>query len=110
MTKGELLGQFEIHLLLAVVHLGDEAFGVPIRHLLQERTGRRVAMGAVYATLGRLGDKGLVRFRWSDPQPVQGGKARKFFTLTAPGERALRNAVDMLGRLQEGLGDFGGRG
>jgi len=108
MAKDELLGQFEIHLMLALVHLGEEAFGVPIRRLLEDRTGRAIAIGAVYATLGRLADKGLVRFRWSDPQPVQGGKSRKFFTLTPAGVRALRRATAMLASLQEGLSDFGG--
>lgn len=108
MAKDELLGQFEIHILLAVAALGDEAFGVPIRRLLEDRTGRSVAMGTVYGTLGRLHDKGMVRFRWSDPQPVQGGKSRKFFKLTAAGERALREAVTMLARMQEGLTEFGG--
>lgn len=108
MAKEELLGQFEIHIMLAVAALGDEAFGVPIRRLLEDRTGRTVAMGTVYGTLGRLHDKGLVRFRWSEPQPVQGGKARKFFTLTASGERALRDAVTMIARMQEGLSGFGG--
>ena len=108
MAKDELLGQFEIHIMLAVAALADEAFGVPIRRLLEERTGRAVAMGTVYGTLGRLHDKGMVRFTWSNPQPVQGGKSRKFFTLTATGERALRDAVTMLARMQTGLTQFGG--
>ncbi len=108
MAKDELLGQFEMHVMLALACLGDEASGVPIRRLLEERTGRAVAMGAVYGTLARLHDKGIVRYRWSEPRPVQGGKSRKFFTLTAAGTRALREATSMLARMQEGLPGFGG--
>jgi DNA-binding PadR family transcriptional regulator len=108
MAKGELLGQFEIHVMLALAALGDEASGVPIQRLLEERTGRAMAMGAIYGTLGRLHDKGLVRYRWSESRPVPGGKARKLFTLTATGARELREATSMLSRMQQGLPEFGG--
>ena len=63
MPKGEFLGEFEIYVMLAVSRLGDDAYGVTIRGAIEARTGRDVAIGAVYATLGRLADKGLVRFR-----------------------------------------------
>ena len=102
MPKGGLLGEFEICVLLAVTHLGDDAYGLAIRQAIAERTGRETAIGAVYATLGRLHDKGLVRFTVSDPQPVPGGRARKCFTLTAQGQRALRTATDMLARMLAG--------
>lgn len=108
MAKDELLGQFEIHVMLALATLGDDTSGVPLRQLLEERTGRTIAIGAVYGTLGRLHDKGLVRYRWSDPRPVQGGKSRKCFALTAAGTRALREALSMMTRLQQGLTDAGG--
>jgi PadR family transcriptional regulator, regulatory protein PadR len=103
MPKGEFIGEFELYILAAVAHGGEEAYGVTIRQQIEQRTGRAVAIGAVHATLGRLEDKGLVRFRLSDPQPVPGGKRRKFFRLTARGERALRHSSAMLARMLDGL-------
>ena len=102
MPKGEFLGEFEIYVMLAVSRLGDDAYGVTIRGAIEERTGRDVAIGAVYATLGRLADKGLVRFERSAPEPVQGGRSRKHFRLTAAGERALAHSTAMLTRMMAG--------
>jgi len=103
MAKGDLVGEFELYVMLALAHLGDDAYGVTIRREIEARTGRTVAIGAVYATLARLEDKGLVRFRVSDPQPVQGGRARKYFSLTGGGARALRHSTAMLARMMAGL-------
>ena len=103
MAKGDFVGEFELYVMLALAHLGDAAYGVMIRREIEERTGRTVAIGAVYATLARLEEKRLVRFRVSDPQPVQGGRARKFFSLTGAGARALRHSTAMLGRMMAGL-------
>ena len=97
------LGEFEQVVMLAVVRLGDEAYGTSIRREIEARTGRTVAIGAVYATLARLEEKGIVRFRVSDPQPVQGGRARKYFSLTGAGSRALRHSTAMLSRMMSGL-------
>jgi len=79
MAKGDFLGEFEIYVMLALDRLGLEAYGVTIRQELTARTGREVAIGAVYATLARLETKGLVAHRLSQPQPVPGGRARKYF-------------------------------
>ena len=106
MPKGQFLAEFELYLMLAITRLGNEAYGVTIRREIEERTGRPVSIGAVYATLGRLGDKGLVAFRESDPLPIQGGRARKYFTLTTAGQQALRHSATMLERMMEGL-EFG---
>jgi DNA-binding PadR family transcriptional regulator len=103
MAKGDYVGEFELCVMLALAHLADDAYGVTIRREIETRTGRTVAIGAVYATLARLEGKGLVRFRVSDPQPVQGGRARKYFTLTAAGTRALRHSTAMLARMMAGL-------
>jgi DNA-binding PadR family transcriptional regulator len=103
MAKGDFVGEFELYVLIAIAHAGDEAYGVTVRREIERRTGRTVAIGAVHATLTRLEDKGLVRFRVSDPQPVQGGKRRKFFRLTAAGERAVRHSTGMLARMLDGL-------
>ena len=103
MAKGDFVGEFELYVMLALAHLGDDAYGVTIRREIEARTGRTVAIGAVYATLARLEEKGLVRFRVSDPQPVQGGRARKYFSLTGAGTRALRHSTAMLARMMAGL-------
>lgn len=103
MPRGRFLAEFELYVMLALARLGDHAYGVTIRQEIEQRTGRPVSIGAIYATLGRLGDKKLVSFRTSDPLPVQGGRSRKYFRLTAQGERALRHSASMLDRMREGL-------
>lgn len=102
MPKGDFLGEFEIYVMLALAHLGAGAYGVSIRQEIEERTGRDVAIGAVYATLSRLEDKGLVRHELSAPLPVQGGRARKHYSLTPAGDRALGHAATMLTRMMQG--------
>jgi len=103
MAKGEFIGEFELYVMLALAHQGDDAYGVTIRREIEARTGRNIAIGAVYATLARLEEKGLVQFRISEPQPVPGGRARKYFSLTRSGARALRHATAMLARMIAGL-------
>ncbi|HET7697078.1 MAG TPA: helix-turn-helix transcriptional regulator [Vicinamibacterales bacterium] len=102
MAKGDFLGEFEIYVMLALAHLGPDAYGVTIRQEITRRTGREVAIGAVYATLSRLEAKRLVRHTLSDPLPVQGGRTRKHFTLTPSGARALAHATSMLARMMQG--------
>ena len=102
MAKGDFLGEFEIYVMLALAHLAPEAYGVTIRQEITRRTGRDIAIGAVYATLSRLEEKGLVRYTLSGPLPVQGGRTRKHFTLTPAGERALAHATGMLARMLRG--------
>src|SRR3954463_6173554 len=103
MAKGDFVGEFELCVLVAVGHLGDEAYGVAIRREIERRTARTIAIGAVYATLARLEGKGLVQFRLSDPQPVPGGRARKYFTLTGAGARSLRHSTELISRMIAGL-------
>jgi PadR family transcriptional regulator, regulatory protein PadR len=102
MAKGDWLGEFEICVLLAVASLDDEAYGLRVRSEIEARTGRAVAIGAVYATLARLEDKGLARFRLDQPQPVPGGRARKCFRLTPAGTRALAASTSVLKRMMAG--------
>jgi DNA-binding PadR family transcriptional regulator len=89
--------------LLALLRLNDDAYGVTVRREIQNRTDRRVAIGAVYACLERLERKGYVTARVSDPQPIPGGRARKYFRLTREGAAALRRAREMMDRMTEGL-------
>ena len=88
MPKGDSLGVLELVVLAALEHLGDDAYGMTVRREIEARTGRAVSIGAVYATLDRLADKGLVGFSVSAPQAVRGGRARKHAALTAAGRRA----------------------
>jgi PadR family transcriptional regulator, regulatory protein PadR len=108
MPKGDFLGEFEILVLAAVHQLGDDAYGVTIKHEIERRVQRAASIGAIHAALGRLADKGFVAFRVSDPLPVRGGRARKFAGITRPGIRALRHSVRAFARMVEGL-DLGTR-
>jgi DNA-binding PadR family transcriptional regulator len=101
-AKGDYLAEFEIYVMLAVLRLREEAYGVTIRREIEERAGRPVSIGAVYATLGRLEEKGLVGFQVSDPQPVKGGRSRKLVSLTPTGRSALDHSTAMLQRMMQG--------
>jgi DNA-binding PadR family transcriptional regulator len=96
-------GDFEQQILLAVWRLGDGAYGSAVRDELEVRTGRDVAHGAVYATLVRLEKKGLLRSSLSDPTPVRGGKAKRFFEITPAGITGVRVARETMDRLWDGL-------
>ena len=103
------LGEFEQVVLLAVARLGDEAYGTTIRREIDRRAGRDVSVGALYATLERLETKGLVRTRDGEPTAQRGGRAKRFYALSAAGVRALREARSVQDRMWEGL-DLGARG
>jgi DNA-binding PadR family transcriptional regulator len=100
---GKFLAEFELYVMLAIARLDPEAYGAAIRREIQKRTGRPVSIGALYATLARLGKKGLMTFRLSEPEPVQGGRARKYCRLTPEGEAALQHSTAMLSRMMDGL-------
>ena len=97
------LGEFEQSLLLAIVHLGENAYGVTIRQEIEARTGRDVAVGALYTSLSRLEKKGYVRSEMSDPTPQRGGRSKRHFTLRPAGAAALRQSRARLDRMWEGL-------
>src|SRR5688572_27671502 len=103
MPKGQFLGEFELYVMGALARLGDEAYGVTIRQEIEAQCGRAVTIGAVYATLSRLFDKGYVTFRISEPLPVPGGRAKKYAKLTADGRHALAHATAMLRRILPAL-------
>jgi PadR family transcriptional regulator, regulatory protein PadR len=98
------LGELELLVMLALLRLGDDAYGVSIRQEIEHRSGHSVAIGAVYGTLTRLEEKRFVTAWLSDPLPVRGGRARKYWRLTPLGERALRNAATALSGMMDGLG------
>jgi PadR family transcriptional regulator PadR len=99
MAKGDWLGEFEVCTLLAVAQLGEGAYGLGVRQHLEAAMGRPVAIGAVYNTLARLKEKGLLRTHVDAPRPVQGGRTRSCFHLTAAGTRALTHSTSVLTRM-----------
>ena len=103
MPKGDHLGEFEQLVMLALLRMKDDAYGMRVRREIQGRTERPVSIGSVYATLERLERKGLVRSRVALPEPVAGGRARKFFQLTPDGGRALLRTQEAIERMVEGM-------
>lgn len=97
------LGEFEHVVLLAVLRLGSDAYGMEVRREIERCTGRDVSTGAVYATLDRLEGKGFVASEVGDPTPERGGRARRIFEVTAAGSHAVREARRILARLSNGL-------
>jgi DNA-binding PadR family transcriptional regulator len=89
----------ETAVLLAVVHLGEEAYGAAVRRDVSARRGREYAVGAIHTALQRLEDKGLLVSWTGDPLPVRGGRARRYFRLTAAGAHALDQARTAARRL-----------
>jgi PadR family transcriptional regulator, regulatory protein PadR len=96
MTNRSYLGEFELMLLLAVIHLGEEAYGVPVSRQLELHRGRNVSVGSVYAALERLEAKGLVTSNLGDPTPERGGKAKRYFRITKEGLRQVRETRRVL--------------
>lgn len=94
-----LLGAFEEQVLLAVFHLGGDAYGMTVRREIEARTGRDVSIGAVYATLDRMEGKGWVAFELDEGDGARGGRARKMARLTEPGREALGSAAEMRSRM-----------
>ena|SRR5579864_6227576 len=104
----EALGNFELMVLLAVLRVGEDAYGVPIARELEDTGGREVLLGSVYAALERLETKSLVVSRVGDPTPERGGRAKKYFKVTAKGLREVRETQRTLVRLWRGLPELQG--
>ena len=100
---GTYLGEFEQLVLLALMRLGDEAYGVTVRREIADRTGREVTIGAVYATLDRLEQKALVRSRLGAPTEVRGGRAKRCFAITAAGQSSVEQSQEAVRRMTDGL-------
>jgi DNA-binding PadR family transcriptional regulator len=102
--KGEQLGAFEELVLVAVLGLADEAYGMAVQQVLERETGRSLSLGPVYTVLDRLETKGLVRSTMVAGTPSRGGRSRRVFTLTAAGIRALRSLQQIRARLYHRAG------
>ena len=103
MSRLDSLGEFEQSVLLAIVHVKDDAYGVTIRREIESRTGRSIAVGALYTALDRLERKGYVRSASSDPTPQRGGRSKRYFTLLPAGAAALERSREMMQRMWAGL-------
>jgi len=103
MARREHLGEFEQIVLLAILRLGEQAYGVPIRQEIERRTGRALTVGALYRTLDRLEDKGYVASAFSDPTPERGGRSKRYFKVKPTGLRCLRASREALTAMWDGL-------
>jgi PadR family transcriptional regulator len=89
--------------LLALLRLGEGAYGMAVRREIEARAERDVSIGAVYATLDRLEEKGLAKSKLGEASEARGGRARKCFSITAAGARALEKSQQAFRRMLEGL-------
>jgi len=99
-----IVGRFEHLVLLAVLYVGDDAYAVPIADEIERRTGARPSRGALYTTLARLEEKAFLASTRGEPSPIRGGKAKRYYRVSAYGRRALRQARNDLVTVWPGLG------
>ena len=100
---GDVLGEFEQLVLLAVLRLDDEAYGAAIARALREKAGRDASPGAIFTTLERLEARGLVRSRYGEPTPERGGRRKRYYRLRSAGQRALSRSYMATLRMAQGL-------
>ena len=103
MAKPQFTSNYELMVMLALIRLGDGAYGVPISQEIEEKTGRDVALGSVYAALECLEEKGLVKSALGEATPERGGRAKKYFRVTPKGLREVRETQRSLVKLWQGL-------
>ena len=97
------MGEFEQLVLLALLRLDNDAYGMEVRQEIERHTGREVSYGAVYTTMDRLERKGFVAHRMGDPIAERGGRARKYFRVLPEGREALRATQQALTAMWEGV-------
>jgi len=103
MPQDKFIGELEHMLLLVVLQLKDQAYGAHIRQYLADAVGRDLSIGALYTTLERLEQKGLLIGRLGEATAERGGRAKKYFELTAEGSQALRRSKQALDQLWQGV-------
>jgi DNA-binding PadR family transcriptional regulator len=99
----EHLGELEHLVLLAVLQAGDDAYGVTVREEIRRRARRDLTLGTVYKTLTRLEAKGFVTARQGEPTAERGGRAKRYYGVTAAGQRAVKGTFGTLRRMAAGL-------
>jgi DNA-binding PadR family transcriptional regulator len=97
------LSNFELMVMLAIIRIGDDAYGVSISNEIQETTGSEVLLGSVYDALTRLEEKGMVSSALGEATPERGGRAKRHFRTTAKGVRLVRDTQQSLVKLWRGL-------
>ena len=108
MREHTYLGEFELVILLTVLRMGDEVYGVPLARELAQLRGGDVSIGSVYAALDRLELKGLITSRLGDPTAERGGRAKRYFQVSEQGLQSIRETRKMLTRLWRSLPATGG--
>lgn len=103
MRKMAHLGEFELIVILVLLRLGENAYGVPIAREIEKSIGREVGVGSVYAALDRLEKKGFVSSTVGEPTPERGGRAKRYFGVTSAGLRQVREIQEALIALWRGL-------
>ena len=103
MSKRDGLSSVELMILLALMRLGDDAYGVTVSAEIERETGRETALGSIYASLERLDENGLVCSELGEPTAARGGRAKKYFRVTAKGVREVRSAKQSFVTLWRGL-------
>lgn len=106
MTKRRALGELEQLVLLAILALGDDAYGASIQREIESRTGKDVAVGAIYTALDRLESRGAVASRIGAPTPERGGRRRKHYRLLPVGAMDLRRSLMTIEAMTRGLEDL----
>ena len=103
MGQRDHLGEFEQLVLLAILRLKTDAYGMTIRREIEERAGRPTSIGALYLTLERLQKKGFVQSQLGEATQERGGRAKRFFTVNPTGREMLRSSLKALKKMSTGL-------
>src|SRR5262245_2340275 len=103
MARRAPVGQLELLVLLALMRLDDRAYGVAIAAAIEEASGREIVLGSIYVTLQTLEEKGLVSSTLGEPTAARGGRAKRYFRITANGIREVRDIRQTLTRLWRGM-------
>jgi DNA-binding PadR family transcriptional regulator len=108
MATSTSISNFELMVMLALIRLGDEAYGVPISLEIEEQSGRDVALGSVYAALERLHNRGMVTSSVGEPTAERGGRAKRYFKVTGKGMKVIQETQLTLTRMWKGLPKLAG--
>src|SRR4051794_29556837 len=103
MSDANLISNFELMVILALIRLGDEAYGVPISQEIERQSGQEIAVGSVYAALDRLEGRGWITSRMSESTAERGGRAKRYFKVTGKGLKTVRETQRTLVRLWRDL-------
>ena len=103
MAKGDFLGEFEYIVMLSLLRLGDDAYGMTIRQDIEDRTERPVAVGAVYAALDRLEEKGYITSTEGETTRGRGGRSKTYYQVNASGLQAVRQTRSVFRRMEKGV-------